>query len=100
MADGVWFNFILAAIPAGMPLLLGTLGEILTEKSGHLNLGVEGMMFMGAIASIAASWAYEQMAKAVNPYGDGHACARIAQAIRWHFGLTEQRPADFCPETV
>ena len=44
--------------------------------------------------------AYEQMAKAVNPYGDGHACARIAQAIRWHFGLTEQRPADFCPETV
>ena len=26
MADGVWFNFILAAIPAGMPLLLGTLG--------------------------------------------------------------------------
>ena len=49
MADGVWFNFILAAIPAGMPLLLGTLGEILTEKSGNLNLGVEGMMYMGAI---------------------------------------------------
>ncbi len=42
--------------------------------------------------------AYEQMAKAVNPYGDGHACARIAQAIRWHFGLTAQRPADFQPE--
>ena len=49
MADGVWFNFILAAIPAGMPLLLGTLGEILTEKAGNLNLGVEGMMYMGAI---------------------------------------------------
>ena len=45
----MWFNFILAAIPAGMPLLLGTLGEILTEKAGNLNLGVEGMMYMGAI---------------------------------------------------
>ena len=46
---GYWFSFLLAAIPAGMPLLLGTLGEILTEKSGNLNLGVEGMMYMGAI---------------------------------------------------
>ncbi len=39
--------------------------------------------------------AYNAMAKAVNPYGDGHACQRIAQAIRWHFGLTEEKPADF-----
>ena len=35
------------------------------------------------------------MAKAVNPYGDGCACRRIVQAIRWHFGLEESRPADF-----
>ena len=39
--------------------------------------------------------AYAKMAKAVNPYGDGHACERIVQAIAWHFGLTDQRPADF-----
>ena len=39
--------------------------------------------------------AYAAMAKAVNPYGDGHACERIAHAIRWHFGLTDQKPADF-----
>ncbi len=39
--------------------------------------------------------AYAQMAKAVNPYGDGHACARIAQAIRWHFGLCQDPPQDF-----
>ena len=58
-----FISLFVAAVLAGTPLLLGTLGEILTEKSGHLNLGVEGMMFMGAIASIAASWAYEQMAK-------------------------------------
>lgn len=39
--------------------------------------------------------AYEAMAKAVNPYGDGSACQRIALAIRWHFGLSSERPADF-----
>lgn len=43
-------NFLVAAIVSGTPLLFGTLGEILTEKAGHLNLGVEGMMAMGAIA--------------------------------------------------
>lgn len=39
--------------------------------------------------------AYARMAKAVNPYGDGHACERIAAAIRWHFGLSSERPGDF-----
>lgn len=42
--------------------------------------------------------AYEKMAKAVNPYGDGEACPRIAQAILWHFGRTEEKPADFSAE--
>ena len=42
--------------------------------------------------------AYAKMAKAVNPYGDGHACARITQAIEWYFGRTAERPADFCAE--
>lgn len=39
--------------------------------------------------------AYHRMAHAVNPYGDGHACERIADAIAWHFGLRAERPADF-----
>ena len=39
--------------------------------------------------------AYERLAKAVNPYGDGSACDRIADAIAWHFGLIPDRPADF-----
>ena len=39
--------------------------------------------------------AYAGMAKAVNPYGDGHASERIVQAILWHFGRTEEKPADF-----
>ncbi|MCY6957051.1 ABC transporter permease [Clostridium brassicae] len=41
--------FLSAAIVAGTPLLLATLGEIITEKSGNLNLGVEGMMLLGAV---------------------------------------------------
>lgn len=41
--------------------------------------------------------AYAKMAHAVNPYGDGHACQRIAQAIEWHFGLSQTMPEDFSP---
>lgn len=41
--------FLSAAIMAGTPLLFATLGEILTEKSGNLNLGVEGLMLIGAV---------------------------------------------------
>ena len=39
--------------------------------------------------------AYDAMAHAVNPYGDGHACRRIADAIEWKFGLRRDRPAEF-----
>ena len=45
-------SFIFAAVLAGAPLLFGTLGEILTEKSGNLNLGVEGLMYMGAVVGL------------------------------------------------
>ena len=39
--------------------------------------------------------AYDAMARAVNPYGDGHACRRIADAILWHYGRLPERPADY-----
>lgn len=39
--------------------------------------------------------AYAAMAHAVNPYGDGQACRRIADAIEWKFGLREEPPAPF-----
>ena len=39
--------------------------------------------------------AYDAMAHAVNPYGDGQACRRIADAIEWKFGLRPERPAEF-----
>lgn len=41
---------------------------------------------------------YEAMARAVNPYGDGSACARIADALTWGFGLSDAAPADFVPQ--
>lgn len=39
--------------------------------------------------------AYERMARAVNPYGDGNACARISDAIEFSFGLRTERPEEF-----
>lgn len=42
--------------------------------------------------------AYHSMAHAVNPYGDGRACRRIADAVAWRFGLRETRPDEFLPE--
>ena len=38
---------------------------------------------------------YHSMAHAINPYGDGLACQRIADAILWHFGYKNERPADY-----
>lgn len=41
--------------------------------------------------------AYEKMAKAVNPYGDGEASERICEAIRYYFKQTTERPAPYLP---
>ncbi len=49
-------GFIIAMVIAATPLLLATLGELLTEKAGHLNLGVEGMMLLGAVAGFAVGF--------------------------------------------
>ena len=38
---------------------------------------------------------YDKMAHAANPYGDGHACSRIADAIAWHFGVRKEPPEEF-----
>lgn len=44
--------------------------------------------------------AYEKMAKAANPYGDGKASERIVEAILYHFGYKSERPAPFQPGRV
>ena len=38
---------------------------------------------------------YNEMARAVNPYGDGNACRRIAYAIEWRYGLRKERPSGY-----
>ncbi|MCR4725203.1 MAG: ABC transporter permease [Clostridia bacterium] len=55
-------GLIKAAVLNGTPLLFGTSGEILTEKSGNLNLGVEGLMFMGGAFGLAGAFWYDQLA--------------------------------------
>ena len=45
----------------GTIILFGALGEILTEKSGNLNLGVPGVMYLGGIAGLASTFWYENM---------------------------------------
>ena len=57
--------FLYATILAGVPLLYGTLGEILIEKSGNLNLGVEGMMYLGAIIGFLAAHYFQSALLAV-----------------------------------
>ena len=49
MSDPIVVTVLDRALAAGTPLLLGTLGEIVAERSGILNLGVEGMMSVGAV---------------------------------------------------
>ena len=51
--------FISTSIPLAIPLLYGSTGEIITEKSGHLNLGIPGIMYVGGIGSVIGSFLYE-----------------------------------------
>ena len=58
-------NFLAAAVLAGAPLLFGTVGEIINEKSGHLNLGVEGIMAIGACAGFMTGYATDSLIAAL-----------------------------------
>ena len=51
MSADFFVPLLAAAIQSGTPILYATLGEILTERSGILNLGVEGIMLVGALAA-------------------------------------------------
>ena len=52
--------FIPRAVQQGVPLLFGSTGETITEKSGNLNLGIPGVMYVGAISGVIGSFFYEQ----------------------------------------
>ena len=52
--------FIPRAVVQGIPLLYGSTGEIMTQKSGNLNLGIPGVMYVGAISGVIGSFFYEK----------------------------------------
>ena len=55
----------------------------------------EEVIFSMASELLTNPAAYQAMAHAVNPYGDGQACRRIADAIEWHFDLRADKPDEF-----
>ncbi|MCD8223451.1 MAG: ABC transporter permease [Clostridiales bacterium] len=63
---GIIIIFLQKAIAQGIGMLYGALGEILTEKSGNLNLGVPGVMYMGGIAGLMGAFFYERSAAQPN----------------------------------
>ena len=68
-------------------------------KAGTVKLAgtEEEEIFSLAAGLIRDERAYHAMAHAVNPYGDGQACRRIADAVEWHFGLRAEPPEPFDP---
>ena len=66
----IFAEFIRRAIMQGIPLLFGSTGEILTEKSGNLNLGIPGSMYVGGISGVIGGFLYENSLpapEALNP---------------------------------
>lgn len=55
-----FISFIPRAVVQSIPLLYGSTGEILTEKSGNLNLGIPGIMYVGAISGVIGAFYYER----------------------------------------
>lgn len=52
--------FLPRAVQQAVPLMLGSTGETITEKSGNLNLGIPGVMYVGAIGGVIGAFFYEQ----------------------------------------
>ena len=53
-------SFLPRAIAQGIPLLYGSTGEIVTQKSGNMNLGIPGVMYVGGICGVIGAFLYEQ----------------------------------------
>lgn len=60
-------SLIQAAVVFGTVIMFGAVGETLTEKSGNLNLGVPGIMYLGGIASLTGAFFYESATANPNP---------------------------------
>ena len=53
-------SFLPRAVAQGIPLLFGSTGEIITQKSGNMNLGIPGVMYVGGICGVIGAFLYEQ----------------------------------------
>lgn len=76
--------WILRAIPFGTIIMYGAMGEIVTEKSGNLNLGVPGIMYLGGFAGFASAYFYENSVANPNPVLSvliALICALVASAL-------------------
>ena len=67
------FNFLVQFIPRavvqGVPLMYGCVGETITEKSGNLNLGTPGIMYVGGICGVIGAFFYENaVGDNMNPF--------------------------------
>ena len=88
---------IVAAVTFGTVLMYGTLGEILTEKSGNLNLGVEGIMYMGGAFGLAGAFYYE---KAVGTAASGPIAITIAILAAFAAGMAASAIYSFITITL
>ena len=61
-------SFIPRAVMQGIPLMLGCTGETLTEKSGNLNLGTAGIMYVGGICGVIGAFLYENSGAVMNDF--------------------------------
>ena len=59
-------SFIPRAVAQSIPLLYGSTGETITEKCGNLNLGIPGVMYVGAISGVIGAFFYEQNNESMN----------------------------------
>ena len=97
----VLITFIQKAIMQGVCMLFGADGEILTEKSGNLNLGVPGMMYMGGIAGLIAAFYYEKAA--AHPNGlVGMILSLLAAFLMAAFNYikSESKCGRSCPDNI
>lgn len=78
---GMLLKFIVASIASGTPILFGTLGEICHEKVGHLNLGVEGIMSIGAVAGFMVGYRTDSFVLALLAAFAGGALAALLYAV-------------------
>lgn len=70
-----WFQ---SSVFFGTVIMFGCCGEILTEKSGNLNLGIPGTMYLGGIASLAGAFFYENACAAAEITPNPFLCILIA----------------------